>query len=125
LTYGSLGGKIFSFCPVHWLSVCPITRTILKSNTIQVTLSCTIHYFSADQTHPKSHYNSFDLMIRFVNIMMKINVYTMQDLFQPIRTYYRITLSSLYILLEDCELAALSCNLSGYVAFMLFGLREL
>jgi hypothetical protein len=33
-----------------------------------------------------------------------------------------ITLFSLSILLEDCECAALSCNLYGYVVFMLFGM---
>jgi hypothetical protein len=33
--------------------VCPVPRTILKSNTVQLKLSCPVPYFLADQTHPK------------------------------------------------------------------------
>jgi hypothetical protein len=46
--------KNFSFCPVSGLPVCPIQETVLNSNTIQLKLSCPIHYFLAHQTHPNT-----------------------------------------------------------------------
>jgi hypothetical protein len=51
LSHGS-GDKNLGVCPVYWLPVCPIPKTILKSKTKQLKLSCQVPYFLADQTHP-------------------------------------------------------------------------
>jgi len=44
---------------------------------------------------------------------------------QMIQMCYKIILCSLFILLEDCELTILSCNLFPYVVFRLCGGRTL
>jgi hypothetical protein len=52
-TVGSVRDKNLGFCPVPWFLVYPVPETDLKSNTVQLKLSCTVSYFIANQTHPK------------------------------------------------------------------------
>jgi hypothetical protein len=46
-----VGDKKFGFCPVPWPPVCPIPKTVFKSNTVLHKLFCPIPYFLTDQTH--------------------------------------------------------------------------
>jgi hypothetical protein len=47
----NLRGQEFQFVSRPLTPTCPVLITILKSNTVELKLSCTILYFLADQTH--------------------------------------------------------------------------
>jgi hypothetical protein len=56
-------------------SFCPVPETVLKSNTQQLKLSCTIPYFLADQMHPRYRCLWFRIQTSSVQIY-RISVFT-------------------------------------------------
>jgi hypothetical protein len=45
LACGSVGDKNFNLCSVSCLPINPVLGTVLKSNTVQLKLSCSVPYF--------------------------------------------------------------------------------
>jgi hypothetical protein len=52
LSCGSVGDNNLGFCPVPWHPVYQVPGTVLKSNTVQLKLSCPVPYFLTNQTPP-------------------------------------------------------------------------